>query len=209
LQPLSAFLGQEAPAALPRPDFPEWVEGSQFDERAFTYLDFVMDLLEKPPGAGEEALWKNLARLEIGPGSDFRLDALSKEQMGALKAGVKEGVVDMQAFIAKVVSDPLASGKIFGTREFLTESARKNYNLDKPYTPQTIARHSGLGWNKGRTVILLDDAEGNTWIMKGFELGLEPQYTYDEFLAALPGVYHQAATGRTYEVLCGIRRRCT
>jgi hypothetical protein len=26
---------------------------------------------------------------------------------------------------------------------------------------------------------------------------------------ALAGIYHQAATGRTYEVLCGIRRRCT
>jgi len=26
---------------------------------------------------------------------------------------------------------------------------------------------------------------------------------------ALAGVYHQAATGRTHEVLCGIRRRCT
>jgi len=64
-----------------------------------------------------------------------------------------------------------------------------------PYTPQTIARHSGLGWNKGRTVILLDDAEGNTWIMKGFELGLKPQRTYDEFVAALPGVYQKLPEG--------------
>jgi hypothetical protein len=64
-----------------------------------------------------------------------------------------------------------------------------------PYTPQTIARDSGLGWNKGRTVVLLDDAEGNTWIMKGFELGLEPQYTYDEFVAALPGVYQNLPQG--------------
>jgi hypothetical protein len=45
----------------------------------------------------------------------------------------------------------------------------------KPYQPQTIARKSSLGWNKGTTVLLLDDAEGNTWIMKGFQLGLKPQ----------------------------------
>ena len=64
-----------------------------------------------------------------------------------------------------------------------------------PYTPVTIARDSGLGWNKGRTVILLDDAEGNTWIMKGFELGLKPQRTYDEFVAALPGVYQKLPEG--------------
>ncbi len=53
-----------------------------------------------------------------------------------------------------------------------------------PYEPMTIARKSGLGWNKGTIVMLLDDAEGNTWIMKGFQLGLKPQYTYQEFLAA-------------------------
>ena len=52
-----------------------------------------------------------------------------------------------------------------------------------PYKPMTIARKSGVGWNKGSTVILIDDAEGNTWIMKGFQLGLKPQYTYDEFRA--------------------------
>lgn len=54
------------------------------------------------------------------------------------------------------------------------------------YKPMTIARHSGLGWNKGRTEILLDDADGNTWIMKGFQLGLKPQHTYDEFRATAP-----------------------
>lgn len=52
-----------------------------------------------------------------------------------------------------------------------------------PYVPMTIARKSGLGWNKGTTVALLDDTDGNTWVMKGFQLGLNPQYTYDEFVA--------------------------
>ena len=54
-----------------------------------------------------------------------------------------------------------------------------------PYKPTTIARHSRLGWNKDTKVVLLDDAEGNTWIMKGFQLGLKPQRTYDEFQAAI------------------------
>ena len=53
-----------------------------------------------------------------------------------------------------------------------------------PYKPMTIARKSGLGWNKGTTVLLLDDAEGNTWVMKGFQLGLKPQHTYKQFVAA-------------------------
>lgn len=53
-----------------------------------------------------------------------------------------------------------------------------------PYEPMTIVRKSGLGWNKGTTAILLDDTEGNTWILKGCQLGLKPQYAYQEFLAA-------------------------
>jgi hypothetical protein len=53
-----------------------------------------------------------------------------------------------------------------------------------PYAPMTIARKSAMGWNKGTTVLLLDDPTGNTWIMKGFQLGLKPQYTFEEFVAA-------------------------
>jgi hypothetical protein len=55
------------------------------------------------------------------------------------------------------------------------------------YRPNTIARKSRLGWDKGTRVALLDDADGNTWILKGFQLGLKPQFTYDEFLAAGAG----------------------
>jgi hypothetical protein len=53
-----------------------------------------------------------------------------------------------------------------------------------PYEPMSIARKSGLGYNKGTTVLLLDDTEGNTWIMKGFQMGLTPKYTYKEFVTA-------------------------
>ena len=52
------------------------------------------------------------------------------------------------------------------------------------YKPETIARKSGVGWNKGTPVTLIDDTEGNTWVMKGFQLGLKPQYTYKDFMAA-------------------------
>ncbi len=63
------------------------------------------------------------------------------------------------------------------------------------YEPVTFARDSRLGWNKGTTVVLLDDAEGNTWVMEGFELGLKPENTYDEFLTALPVIYKKLPEG--------------
>jgi hypothetical protein len=69
-----------------------------------------------------------------------------------------------------------------------------------PYKPMTIARKSGLGWNKGTTVLLLDDAEGNTWIMKGFQLGLKPQYSYEQFVAGGASNFKKLPAGWKFRI---------
>ncbi|MEQ1718714.1 MAG: hypothetical protein ABL907_22465 [Hyphomicrobium sp.] len=55
---------------------------------------------------------------------------------------------------------------------------------DTPYQPMSIARTSKWAWNKGRRMVILDDPEGSPWVLKGFQLGLKPEKTYEEFLAA-------------------------
>ena len=122
LQPLSVFLNAETPPAPPQLDFPEWAEGSQFDERFFGYLDFMMGLLDRP-AEGDQKLWDDLARVGIGTDGDYDFPALPKEMQEALRAGVKEGLAEMEAFIERSLKDPLVSAKTFGTREFLTRSA--------------------------------------------------------------------------------------
>ena len=69
-----------------------------------------------------------------------------------------------------------------------------------PYKPMSIARKSGLGWNKGTTVLLLDDAEGNTWVMKGFQLGLKPRQTYEQFVAAGAGNFKKLPPGWKFRI---------
>lgn len=69
-----------------------------------------------------------------------------------------------------------------------------------PYTNVTIARKSELGWRKGTTVVLLDDAEGNTYILKGFQLGLKPQFTYDQFVAAGQSNFKKLPAGWKFRV---------
>ena len=69
-----------------------------------------------------------------------------------------------------------------------------------PYVPMTIARKSAVGWNKGTAVLLLDDAEGNTWIMKGFQLGLQPQHTYEQFVAAGAGNFKKLPPGWKFRI---------
>lgn len=163
LQPLSAFLGGEAPAASDLPDFPDWDEGSQFDERFFGYLDFMMDLLGKP-GPDEDALWQDLARLGIGTEADFDFSALPAETQAALKAGLKEGFAEMEAFIAEVSADPLVSGKVLGTRELLQESAKTNFGLNKPDMLRSAAAHVGIYGNSAAEAsypLYDNDADGD------------------------------------------------
>jgi hypothetical protein len=81
-------------------------------------------------------------------------------------------------------------------------------HMDKPmdvskvpvYQPVTISRKSGVGWNKGTTALLLDDAAGNTWIMKGFQLGLKPQHTYEQFVAAGAGNFKKLPAGWKFRI---------
>jgi hypothetical protein len=71
----------------------------------------------------------------------------------------------------------------------------KGVKSTKPYDPQTISRKSSVGWNKGTKVVLLDDPNGTTWIMKGFQLGLTPQFSYDEYLSSAQTLYKTLPEG--------------
>jgi hypothetical protein len=163
LQPLSSVVGGDPPPALPMPEFPVWHEGAQFDERFFSFLDFMMTVLEAP-APGREALWERLGRLGLGPGHEFDFSSLSPEIQEALKAGREAGFADIEAFVAAHASDPLASGKLFGTRAFLAESAAANYQVDNADILRTVAAHTGLYGNSAAEAVYptyFVDADGN------------------------------------------------
>ena len=99
-----------------------------------------------------------------------------------------------------VVPEVLSDGA--GAKPTRVDSMHKTRFIAEttPYQPMTIARKSGVGWNTGTTVLLLDDAEGKTWVMKGFQLGLTPRYTYEEFVAAGAGRFTQLPPGWKFRV---------
>ena len=47
------------------------------------------------------------------------------------------------------------------------------------YRKTSVERKTKFGYLKGRPGFLIDDAEGNTWIMKGMNLGLNPTQSYE------------------------------
>jgi hypothetical protein len=152
LEPLSAFLGEDSPPVNPMPELPEWEEGSQFDERFFGYFNLMVSLLKRP-GEGEKPLWDRLALLGIGPEKSFEINQLSPEIQDALRAGVKEGFAEIESFIKEYSGDPLLSGKLFGTRDFLAGSARGNFQLDNADLLRSAAAHMGLYGNSAKEAI--------------------------------------------------------
>jgi len=52
------------------------------------------------------------------------------------------------------------------------------------FKPTTVARQSHMGFEKGKPVFILDDPEGNPWVMQAYSLIVDPNLTYDS-LASL------------------------
>ena len=147
IQGLSAYLGEGLSQKAMKDDFPEWNEGDQFTSEAFKYLDLMLNLTN--PVESEKELREKFARLGIGTDKGFDMDRYNEDVQTAIEDGVKDGFKEIEAFIAEYAADPLVSAKIFGTREFLTESARKNYQMDNFYVLRAAAAHLGLYGNSG------------------------------------------------------------
>lgn len=161
LQSLSTFFGEDSPKAASSDNFPVWNEGDQFTGESFKYLNVMLGLLE--PVAQEKELMERFAKLGIGTGGAFDIGRFDEDVQKAIEEGVKEGFQEIETFIKTHASDPLASAKIFGTREFLENSAKENYQLEDFYILRAVAAHMGLYGNSGAEAIYptyLTDSEG-------------------------------------------------
>lgn len=151
LQLLSEYLGEEPAVVIANDNFPNWVEGDQFTEAIFKYIDVTLNLTKEVPS--EALLRKQLAELNIGTITPYNFESFDKEIQEAIKQGVKEGFLEIETFLADNSSDPLGSAKIFGTREFLDQSAEDNYGLENLYLLRATAAQAGLYGNSGYEAI--------------------------------------------------------
>jgi len=161
IEPLSTYLGTKSPAVAPALNFPQWKEGEQFTAAAFIYIDFMLTLVDTPEE--EQTLMKRFAKIGLGTEGKFDMSSFSPEIQKAIDEGVKEGFAEIEAFLAKEVTDPLSSSKVFGTRAFLNQSAKENYKLDNLFLIRAVAAHQGIYGNSGAEAIYptyLVDAQG-------------------------------------------------
>ena len=164
IEPLSTYLGTEAPLSAHAIDFPQWNEGAQFSVESLNYLDFMLSLVKTHQE--EQTLMEKFAKLNLGTEDKFDIKEFSPEIQKAIEKGVKEGFSEMEAFIAKHTSDPLVTAKVFGARDFLNKSAKENYNLDNFFIMRAVAAHMGLYGNTAVEAIYptyLADTEGKVF----------------------------------------------
>ena len=173
---LSDFLGQKGPAQKQYSNFPDWKEGDQFKADSFTYLDFMLKATSEHPN--DKSIRDKMKKLGLGTDSGFNIDNFSPEVQSAIEEGVKEGLDRINDYLKEISADPLVTNKFFGSREYLTQSAKENYNQDNPYLIRSCAAQLGLYGNSGHEAIypsyLADnegnpfDASTNNWVLPSY-----------------------------------------
>jgi hypothetical protein len=160
-QPLSAFLGEAAPAAAAAIDWPKPLKAEDTKD-PLEFLGQLGFLLQFCPTVPSEVdLRERFAKIGIEPGKPFDAASLSPEMQKALKDGMQDGQDAIGAARDKLTS----SADDFGTREFLKND----------YLARAVGAQVGIYGNSKEEAlygILQADADG-----KGLTGGAERRYT--------------------------------
>ena len=120
---LSEFLGLPAPVAAPTIDFlkPLTVEQQRISLEFFNVLNFILQFCPTHPS--EQALMARFAKVGIGAGDPFDVNAFSPEIRKVLEDGIADAWNTFKEFKeTQVDTGKSSSADCFGTREFLNGS---------------------------------------------------------------------------------------
>src|SRR4029453_2094102 len=118
-QPLSAFLGTQAPAPAPAVDFikPLTPAEEKTSLQVFSILNFLLQFCPTDPS--EKQLMARFAKIGIGAGKPFDPATLSPEMKAAFEKGIADAWAEFESTVKEVDAGKVTSGDLFGTRKFL------------------------------------------------------------------------------------------
>lgn len=143
-QPLSTFPGGPEIDTEGPDSPPVWGEGAQFGTRSFAYLDYLLSQIE--PANGEEDLRQRFAEIGIGTKDPFDLGAFPTDEQAAFSQGIEDATTKIQNIIDEKATDQAYVNGIFGTRDFLRESA-KALGEESYYILRAVGAFTGLFGN--------------------------------------------------------------
>jgi len=122
VQPLSAFLGQQPPAAAPKVDFatPLSVDEQKSSLKFFEELDFVLKYV--PVLDSEKDLRAKFASIGIGSDGDFSAEKLSPQQRDAFQGAITDAWKEFEGLQTKIDEGVVSAGDLFGSRETLGDN---------------------------------------------------------------------------------------
>jgi hypothetical protein len=135
-QPLSAYLGQPAPAAAPTIDFPK-IDKELVKTNFLDYLDFALQFA--PAEDNEKEIRAKLARIGVGPGKTFDFKDLPLEHKLEIGLGMKEGQRKVDEAVAK------AGKTINGWQVAGLPGDSQHYNGD--WLKRAVAAQAGIYGN--------------------------------------------------------------
>ena len=130
-------------------DVPAWNDGDEFTADMFKYLDPW--LVELNPVETDKAAFEKFKKLGLGTGK-FDINSFETKVKIAIEEGAKEGYEAIVDFL-QAASTPLGSAQVFGTRTFLEQSAKENFNLNRPDMLRSVGAQAGLYGNSGSEAI--------------------------------------------------------
>ena len=110
LQPLSKYLGTQAPAAAPKVNWPTWTEGDETTEKYWSYVQFMLPFTT--PNPADSAMYARMASIGIKPGTAWEPGKLDP----ATREAIKKGQADARAEMQKRSEGGIDAAKFFGDR---------------------------------------------------------------------------------------------
>jgi hypothetical protein len=103
LQPLSAFLGEEAPKAVPAIEWKSWTEGAETTDEFWAYVNFLLPLTT--PNPQDKPVQDRMAEIGLIAGKPWDSAALGDDVSAAIAAGMQDALSELKDASTKI-TDP-------------------------------------------------------------------------------------------------------
>jgi hypothetical protein len=94
LQPLSAYLGEAAPAAAPAVDWKPWKEGAEKTDEFWAYTNFLLQYAV--PSSQDKPVQDRMAKIGVAAGKAWDSTVMGKDIQDAIAAGLQDGLDELK-----------------------------------------------------------------------------------------------------------------